>query len=144
MFELDAQLAKDTREIGQLSLCQLLLMNDARFPWVILVPKRMLVSEIYQLNQSDQQQLMAESCWVSEQMQVHFQADSMNVAALGNVVAQLHVHHVARFQTDEIWPLPIWGQGQPVPYNDIELKKQLSQLQNLLLDAPDFNLEGGF
>lgn len=141
MFILDEKLAKDTREIGQLSLCQLLLMNDARFVWVILVPKRALVSEIYQLSQGDQQQLMAESCWVSEQLQNHFNADSMNVAALGNVVAQLHVHHVVRFEADPVWPLPVWGQGESQAYTNSELTSRIRELQDLLLDAPSFNVE---
>lgn len=136
MFRLDAQLAKDTLEIGHLSLCQILLMNEARFPWVILVPKRSLVSEIYQLSASEQQQLTAESCWVSEQMQQHFNADSMNIAALGNVVAQLHIHHVARFYDDALWPLPIWGQGEAQVYNELALKSRLKELQELLLNAP--------
>jgi diadenosine tetraphosphate (Ap4A) HIT family hydrolase len=106
---LHPQLEKDCIVLGKLDLCAVLLMPDANYPWLILVPQRENISEIYQLSESDQQQLMRESSKVSRVLAELFNADKINVAALGNMVPQLHVHHVARFRTDAAWPAPIWG-----------------------------------
>jgi diadenosine tetraphosphate (Ap4A) HIT family hydrolase len=132
MFELNPQLAKDTHEIGQFALCEVLLMNDDRYPWVILVPRRQGIEEIFQLSADDQQQLLKESSFVSAAMSALFSAHKMNVAALGNMVEQLHVHHVARFNTDASWPNPIWGRGDSIPYSDLAVKAMLSQLKQAL------------
>lgn len=138
MFKLHSRLQQDTFRIGQFTLCEVLLMNDARYPWVILVPKREDITEIYQLNKSDQQQLMTESSYVTSQLAEMVNADKMNVAMLGNVVAQLHLHHVARFKGDQTWPDPVWGKGQGVPYNKDESDAVCRQLKNafsaILLD----------
>lgn len=134
MYELHAQLAKDTIQIGQFELCDVLLMNDDRYPWVILVPRRGNVREIHQLSEAEQQRLLQESSFVSQAMTQLFSAHKMNIAALGNMVEQLHLHHVARFTTDFAWPKPVWGIGDAVPYSDVAAKAMLSQLKRVLGD----------
>ena len=115
-FALDPRLEADTVAIGALPLCRVLLHRDANYPWVILVPARAGITEIHQLGAADRRALIEESSAVAEAMQRLLQAPKMNVAALGNVVPQLHVHHVARFPGDPAWPRPIWGAVPPVPY----------------------------
>jgi diadenosine tetraphosphate (Ap4A) HIT family hydrolase len=132
MFILHPQLAKDCFVIGQFSLCQLLLMNDRNYPWFILVPQRENISEIYQLTAADQMLLWRESTELSETLARHFAADKMNVAALGNVVPQLHVHHIVRYRHDPAWPAPVWGKVPAVPYPENELQQFLSNLMPIL------------
>ncbi|SFK72227.1 HIT domain-containing protein [Methylophaga sulfidovorans] len=134
MYELHPQLKQDTVRIGEFELCEVLLMNDMRYPWLILVPKRENKAEIYQLTEQEQQQLLTESSFVSKAMSVLFSADKMNIAALGNMVEQLHIHHIARFKTDATWPKPVWGIGQAEPYSEIAKKAMLSQLTKALGD----------
>ena len=127
-FELHALLNRDTYLIAESELNLLLLHKDANYPWFILVPKIANISEIYQLDWQDQQQLLNESSLLSELLMQVFAGDKMNVAALGNVVEQLHVHHVVRFKTDSQWPKPIWGQQAASPYSAealAELKEKL-------------------
>lgn len=134
MFTLDPRLKHDTFFIASLSLCDALLMNDARYPWVILVPRITGLTEIYQLSKADQQQLMTESNTVAKKLAELVSADKMNVAALGNVVSQLHIHHVARYQADDAWPAPVWGKGTAVAYTDEERDAICQQLQTVLSD----------
>jgi diadenosine tetraphosphate (Ap4A) HIT family hydrolase len=134
MFELDPRLAADTTVLGDFALSRVLLMNDSRYPWVILVPRQANLAEIYQLSKTDQQQLLKESSFVAEAMANNFSADKMNVAALGNVVKQLHIHHVARFNADESWPAPVWGRGQAVPYAADALEQQITSLRSLFAE----------
>jgi len=134
MFELHPQLQKDTHKIGQFKLSDVLLMNDDRYPWLILVPRRENIREIYQLAGDEQRQLLNESSFVAKAMAELFSADKMNVAALGNMVEQLHLHHVARFKTDASWPNPIWGLGDAIPYSELALKAMMSQLTQALDD----------
>src|SRR5690554_4014766 len=131
IFKLDPQLTADTFMVGDLPLCRMLLMNDARYPWVILVPRRADISEIYQLSMQEQQLLWQESALVAEKLMILTQADKMNLAALGNVVSQLHLHHVARFKTDFAWPKPIWGYGDAQPYNPSEKQQVLGSLSEM-------------
>lgn len=131
MFTLDPRLDNDTIFIASFTLCDALLMNDARYPWVILVPRITGVTEIYQLSAQQQQQLMLESNNVAQKLAELVSADKMNVAALGNVVSQLHIHHVARYQQDEAWPAPVWGKGTAVPYSEDEQQAVISQLQQV-------------
>lgn len=131
-FTLDPQLKRDGILIGDLALCRVLLMDNAQYPWLILIPRVANVSEIYQLNLSKQQQLMCESSALSEAMARHFQPDKMNLANLGNIVSQLHLHLVARFKHDPAWPGPVWGHGRPIPYGQLQLKNQLRELRKLV------------
>ncbi len=121
LFILHPQLANDTFEIADFPLCKLLLCNDSAYPWFILVPKVNDVTDIYQLDWAQQQQFLNESSLLSELLIQVFDGDKMNVAALGNMVEQLHVHHVVRYKTDVSWPKPIWGQQPTTPYSDDEL-----------------------
>lgn len=128
-FELHPRLAADTVPVGTLPLCRVLLMNDATYPWCILVPQRANIREIHALERPDQQQLMQEIAEVSAAMETAFAADKMNVAALGNIVPQLHVHVIARFEADPAWPAPVWGRQPAQPYENSEKKQQLEKLQ---------------
>lgn len=115
-FVLDPQLDNDTHEVGRLGLCRVLLMNDARFPWLILVPERAGIAEVIELAVADRAQLWSEVERTSEALKAIYAPDKLNIGALGNMVRQLHVHVVARFASDVAWPKPVWGSGQPVPY----------------------------
>jgi diadenosine tetraphosphate (Ap4A) HIT family hydrolase len=115
-FALDPQLAADTVHVGDLALCSVLLMDDARFPWLILVPRRAGASEITDLAPADAQALMDELRIATGVMLTLAKPDKVNVAALGNVVSQLHVHVIGRFRSDPAWPKPVWGLGTATPY----------------------------
>lgn len=114
MADLHPQLAKDCIRLGRFPLCRLLLMNDRNFPWFILVPDRDGVREIYELEPNDRAQLMLESCLLSAFLMAEFDGDKLNVAALGNQVPQLHLHHIVRFESDPAWPGPVWGKVAPI------------------------------
>ena len=131
-FQLDPRLAADTFLVGETPLNQVLLMNDARYPWLILVPRRSDVTEPFQLSEPDQAQLWQESMRLGEAMKAHFAADKLNIAALGNQVAQLHVHHIARFHADDAWPGPVWGIGSAVQYGDAARDALMDELRSLL------------
>ncbi len=133
MFELHTQLIKDSATVGDLGLCRVLLSNDAQYPWLILVPRRQEVVELFELSRIDQQQLLDEISNVSAALAGHFRADKMNVAALGNVVPQLHVHVIARFTDDPAWPRPVWGVKPAVPYTDADLQARILELEELLI-----------
>jgi len=132
MFALDPQLANDTIVIGDLELSRVLLMNDKNYPWIILVPRIEQAVEVFQLSESQQRELTAESALIAQVMYRHFSADKMNVAALGNVVAQLHVHHIVRFKSDLCWPKPVWGVCAPVQYTRGESAAMVDTLRVLL------------
>lgn len=112
MFELHTRLQADTQLLGDLPLCRVLLAKDSQYPWLILVPRVDNLREIHHLVPAQQQQLMQESCAVATLMEQALSPDKINIGALGNLVPQLHLHHVARFTTDKAWPGPIWG-GSP-------------------------------
>lgn len=131
-FTRDPRLAADTFVVGETSLSQVLLMNDARYPWLILVPRRCDVTEPFELSEADQAKLWQDSMRLGEAMKAHFAADKLNIAALGNQVAQLHVHHIARFHADDAWPGPVWGVGNAVPYSDAALEALMNELHSLL------------
>ena len=133
MFELHPRLAQDSIVIGEFDLSLLLFSRDANYPWCILVPKREDIYEIHHLTEDEQLQLIRESCRLSEVMTSLFDADKMNVAALGNVVRQLHVHHIARFTDDPAWPQPIWGKLPAKDYDSEELSERIKRLQNALV-----------
>ena len=131
-FARDPRLAADTFVVGETSLSQVLLMNDARYPWLILVPRRCGVTEPFELSEADQAQLWQDSMRLGEAMKAHFAADKLNIAALGNHVLQLHVHHIARFHADDAWPGSVWGVGNAVPYSDAALEALMNELHSLL------------
>lgn len=115
-FAIDPRLATDTRPVGELPLSRLLLMDDARFPWLILVPRIAGARELLDLDEADRGMLLGEISLVSRALESLFKPDKLNVAALGNVVPQLHVHVLARHQSDAAWPRPVWGVGEREPY----------------------------
>lgn len=132
MFVLHSQLADDSICIGQFELSQLLLMNDSQFPWFILVPQREDLSEVFQLDQTDRDQLMRESCWLAEALKDGFAAHKINIAALGNMVSQLHIHHIVRYREDPAWPAPVWGKLPAVAYTEEQLIECVARLQAVL------------
>jgi diadenosine tetraphosphate (Ap4A) HIT family hydrolase len=117
-FTLDERLARDALVIGDLPLCRVLLMNDARWPWLILAPRREGLVELIDLELTDQTQLMDEAGRAARFLKTHARADKINVGALGNIVRQLHLHVVARLVDDPAWPRPVWGHGEAAPYGD--------------------------
>lgn len=127
-FQLHPRLAQDCFKIGSLGLSELLMMNDSQYPWLILVPRRE-AKEIYQLNTVDRQTLLDESCLIAETLQNLYQPDKLNIAAIGNLVPQLHIHHVARYQTDKAWPAPIWGKLPPCPYSEQQAQLEINKIQ---------------
>lgn len=127
-FTLNARLASDTFPVVSLPLCELLLMNDASYPWLILVPRRQGATEVIDLTQADQSQLWVESVAVSHMLRDDFGAEKLNIAALGNVVAQLHVHHIARFHADQAWPKPVWGAFDAKPYAASEIEPMVKRI----------------
>lgn len=132
MFSLHPQLAADTIVIGELALSQALLMNNIELPWVILVPRRENIVEWHQLASQDQLQLHKESMRLSDLMMNVFNGDKLNTGALGNLVPQLHLHHVVRFKNDSVWPKPVWGNIEAQPYSEPALKNLTTQLQKAL------------
>lgn len=129
-FRLDPRLARDTLELGQLALCQLLLMNDSRYPWLILVPRRAELREVLDLDPDGQAALWQEAHQAAAALQRVAGGGKLNLATLGNVVSQLHIHVVIRNEGDPAWPDPVWGRGRPVPYAPAAaqaLRRQLRQ-----------------
>lgn len=131
-FKLHPQLAADTIDLGDLALNKVLLMNDSQFPWLILVPRRDAITELYDLNDVDLKQAQLESIKVSKILMRHFAGDKLNVATIGNVVPQLHIHHVVRHRTDPAWPKPVWGALSPIAYSQRQLDELSSTLTNLI------------
>ena len=129
---LDQKLADDSVFVSDWPLSQLRLINDSRFPWLVLVPRVSNVEEIFQLSDEDQQQLLQESSQLAKVLSTSFEADKLNVAALGNVVRQLHVHHIVRYVDDCCYPSPVWGSGETVPYQELELRQRVDELRSAL------------
>jgi diadenosine tetraphosphate (Ap4A) HIT family hydrolase len=127
--EIHAQLVADCKVLGRFPLCHLLLMNDCNYPWFILVPDRENIREIYQLDATERKQLLDESCLLSEFLMNAFSGDKLNVAALGNQVPQLHLHHVVRYASDPAWPAPVWGKHPALPYSIDALDEIKSKLR---------------
>jgi diadenosine tetraphosphate (Ap4A) HIT family hydrolase len=134
MFTLDSRLQQDTVLVGDFPLCRLLLMNDAQYPWFILVPRREDVSELFQLDESDQLALWRETTFLAEVLKDSFAADKMNVATLGNMVAQLHMHVIVRRRDDAAWPAPVWGRQPALAYDAQQIKRVKERLRLVLTD----------
>lgn len=139
MFQLHSQLAEDTYVLGDFPLSIVLLAKDANYPWCILVPKKTEIREIHQLDKADRQQLLVESYGLAEAMEKLFQPKKMNIAALGNMVPQLHIHHIARFDSDAAWPAPVWGKVPAIVYENRALEERVEILRRSLA-----NLDVGF
>jgi len=120
-FSLHPRLAADTFIIDDWTLCRVLLMNDARFPWLILVPRQNGLRDFDEIAENDKPTFLAEIDRASRALRTETSAEKMNVAALGNMVPQLHVHVVARFATDAAWPAPVWGVGEAIPYSTLQV-----------------------
>jgi diadenosine tetraphosphate (Ap4A) HIT family hydrolase len=127
-FTLHPRLSADTHVMGDLPLCRVLLMNDARFPWLILVPRRHGLHEISDLSPEDTPALMDEIRLVSKALRDTLSPDRINVAAIGNTVDQLHVHVVARTTSDPAWPGTVWGHGGAKSYDDPTLLRRRNEL----------------
>jgi len=132
MFTLDAQIEKDCWKVCDLTLCRVMLAKNAAWPWVILIPKRENKVEIIDLSEAEQGELWREIAKVSHAIQKLMSPDKLNVAAIGNVVRQLHIHIVGRFEGDPNWPAPIWGSGFSAVYSNAEREEIVSRLYELL------------
>lgn len=132
MFSLHPQLEKDSVLLGRMALCQVRLSLDATYPWCLLIPEREAITEIHHLNEQDRHLLMSESCLLAEVMVSLFNPKKINVAALGNMVPQLHVHHIARFEQDPAWPGPVWGKVPSSVYEEGKLTRRIEKLINAL------------
>lgn len=132
MFLLHPRLESDSIFLADLPLSRLLLMNDSRYPWCILVPRREDLSEVYQLDVAEQQQLWQESALLGRGMMEAFGGDKLNLAALGNLVPQLHLHHIVRYLDDAAWPGPVWGVGTPQAYKPEQLDEVRRRLSGAL------------
>jgi diadenosine tetraphosphate (Ap4A) HIT family hydrolase len=131
-FQLDPRLAGDTHLIGELALSRLLLMDDARYPWLILVPRIAGARELFDLDGADRATLLTELDAVGRAVETLLRPDKFNIAALGNVVSQLHVHVVARYGTDAAWPRPVWGIGEHVRYEGAALARRIGELREAM------------
>lgn len=132
MFELNPRLEADTDWVLDLQLSRVLLMNDSRYPWLILVPRIPNVREWLDLSSTDQALLLAEQLQVSQCLQTLLSPDKLNIATLGNIVPQLHLHIIARFETDFAWPSPVWGRGDSVRYPPDEKVALLARYRSAL------------
>ena len=131
-FLLNETLNADTVPVASWPLCRVLLMNDSRYPWLILVPAQPDIKEIYELSLGDQSQLMSELCRASLALSKLLSPDKINIGALGNIVPQLHIHVIARFRRDEAWPQAVWGTHRPTPYQTQTLKETQKKFQQAL------------
>jgi diadenosine tetraphosphate (Ap4A) HIT family hydrolase len=131
-FALHPRLAADTVFVADWSLSRVLLMNDARFPWLILVPRRAEMSELFELGGSDLETLMEEIARAGEGLKSVTRCAKINVGALGNLVPQLHIHVVGRGPGDAAWPGPVWGHGRAEPYALDVLEKRVREFVNAL------------
>ena len=140
MFELDDRLAADTVPVGDLALCRVLLMNDVRYPWAILVPMKPDLTEIGDLSREERIVLSDEIDTVSAVLQDLYNPLKLNVGALGNIVRQLHIHIVGRTACDPAWPGPVWGHSAPEAYADKALQMRVDEVRravpNLVPSSP--------
>lgn len=130
VFALDSRLQNDTLHVASLTLCEVLLMNDARFPWLVLVPRQPQRVEVCDLTQDDQALLWREVTQASQALRSLAPFDKLNLGALGNIVRQLHIHVVGRREGDAAWPGPVWGSGTAAPYEKEALASLLAHLRD--------------
>jgi diadenosine tetraphosphate (Ap4A) HIT family hydrolase len=134
MFRLHERLRADTLEITRLRLSRVLLMNDRSFPWLILVPEREDIREIHELDEKDRAVLIEEITLASRIIRHLYKPDKINVGALGNLVPQLHIHVIGRFEADRAWPGPVWGAGSSQPYADDEREATRGRFEKAFLN----------
>lgn len=139
MFVMDSRLQEDTIVLGDFPLCRLLLSKDANYPWFILVPRRAQISELFELDEAEQQQLWRETTRLAKALSERYAADKMNVATLGNVVSQLHMHVIVRRREDAAWPAPVWGKVPALAYADAEIEAIRQRVREVL--AGDFTFQ---
>ena len=132
MFCLDSRLKNDTINIGKLQLSQVLLMNDSRYPWIILVPELDNVYEWTDLSKENQGTLHDESILIQNALKGLYGGQSLNIGKLGNIVSQFHLHHIVRFENDPAWPGPVWGHSSAVNYSPQELESRISEIKQTL------------
>ncbi len=137
MFSLHPTLQADTFIIGQFPLGLALLMNNQHVPWVILVPQRGGLREIYELTERDCAQTMRESLMIGKALMQEFGGDKLNTGSLGNLVPQLHLHHIVRYHHDAVWPNPIWGNLPNKPYTQVKRDQMLKRLRALFSRLDD-------
>ena len=131
-WSLHAQLAADTVPVGDLALSRVLLANDANYPWLILVPRRAGITELIELAEADRRQLTTETDNAARALKAITECEKLNVAALGNVVAQLHVHVIGRRHSDKAWPKPVWGAAPAIPYDPVARDGFIAALRRAL------------
>ena len=135
-FALHPRLAADTAMIADWPLSRVLLMNDKRYPWIVLVPRRADITELFDLDEAARLTLTSETSRVGARLKAWAKArggcDKINIGMIGNVVSQLHVHIVARTKTDPTWPAPVWGKGEALPYSGGELAQTIASLRDTL------------
>jgi diadenosine tetraphosphate (Ap4A) HIT family hydrolase len=131
-WALHPQLVRDTIELGDLALSRVLIIKDANYPWLLLVPRRPAIIEIIDLDEIEQAQLMVEIARAGRALKSVTQCDKLNIAALGNAVPQLHVHIIARRKTDKAWPKPVWGAAEPVDHDFTELDRFMHAMKKKL------------
>ena len=131
-FILDNRLKADTLFVGDLPLSRVLLMNNAYFPWVILVPRIEGISELFQMTEEDLLNFHNESNYFLEAMSNAYNADKMNIASLGNIVSQLHTHVIVRYKKDEAWPSPVWSFQKTQKYQSDAAKIEIDKLTDLV------------
>lgn len=139
-FTLNQKLKEDTAEVTRLGLSLVLLVNDRSVPWLILVPRRSNVREIYGLSMEDRAVLIEEIALASKIITGRYNPDKINIGSLGNIVPQLHIHVIGRFKNDRAWPGPIWGSAPMEPYGDKELKAECSVLKEAFRQNPKTSL----
>ncbi|MDL2190659.1 HIT family protein [Cobetia sp. LC6] len=138
-FSLHPQLDADTHFVADLPLCTVRLMNDARYPWLILIPRRDAIREIYELDSSAQQQLWQETTQLGELLMTVSGGEKLNIGALGNMVPQLHMHVIARRSDDAAWPGPVWGVGTAEPHDNEALTVLIDTLRMKIAELPSYS-----
>ena len=136
-FVLDERLEGSSHLITRYKSIQIRLVDDARFQWVLLIPEQPKASEIHDLNDMMRRNLLDLASRLGKVMKTRFEADKINIAAIGNIVSQLHVHVVARRQGDDAWPAPIWGHGEPVPMHEDLRQSRIHVIQAGLEKEPE-------
>lgn len=133
-FEVHPQLLQDCSVVGDTELCRVLLMNDARFPWLVLVPRVANLRDLHEVSRASREQLFADIEAASITVKTLIDADKINVAALGNQVPQLHVHVIGRLTSDDAWPGPVWGSGAPIAYSsEAQLERERAVFESMSL-----------